>query len=253
VEWNLAILRLWCCGRLTVFSRACGGWLACLPVVVDHWHFCERGRIQLELKQSQFLVLRKTPYAEASLVVAGISPEFGQLHFIVRGTRRLGRRSFPLVDLFRVLSVQYRPGKGDLLAWSSAEQVADYAGVARDPEIFEAAGWLAKFALSNVPAQVEHTRFFQAMQVGLGRLQAVVRRPEAAAVATAVRIGVSLVFLDESGQLPDYAHRPEQAGKLEFLLQMALGGAAIPERTLPDWQRLEAWTLTQLRRAESHP
>jgi hypothetical protein len=197
-------------------------------------------------------VLRKTPYAEASLVVAGISPEFGQLHFMVRGSRRLGRRSFPLVDLFRVLEVQYRPGKGDLLTWSSAELAADYAGVARDPETFEAAGWLAKFALSNVPAQVEHARFFQAMQVGLGRLQSAVRRPDAAAVAAAVRIGVCLVFLDESGQLPDYAHRPEQAAKREFLLRMALGEEAIPERSLPDWQRLEVWTLTQLRQAECH-
>ena len=41
---------------------------------------------------TEFLILRKTPFSDSSLVVAGISPEHGQIHFMVRGARKLGKR-----------------------------------------------------------------------------------------------------------------------------------------------------------------
>lgn len=206
-----------------------------------------------EIVTTQFLVLRKTPYSETSLVLAGLSPDVGQVHFLVRGARRLGRRQFPVADLFRILNVQYRCGRGELHSWQSAEVATDFSGVARDARAFAVAGWLARFALGNVTGEVPHPRFFAALQVALGRLvQAAASAPADAATAVAaltapVMVGAGMVFLDEHGLLPDYVDQPRLARQREWLL--AMGAGAAEPRPLPpeDWDRLRDWVFHMLR------
>lgn len=199
--------------------------------------------------QTRFLVLRLTPYADTSLVVAGLSPEVGQLHFMVRGARRLGPRQFPMLDLFRLLQVSYRDTDAELHRLVSADLMADYGALARRFPAFQAASWLARFALANVVAGVGHEALFEALCVGFGRLAEPPVEGEARSGTTdAVIVGVCLTYLQEAGWLaaPDADAAAER--QCRCLLEMAAGGPP-PRLTLGNWQQLREWVLSQARNA----
>jgi len=202
---------------------------------------------------TRLLILRKTPYSDTSLVVAGVSPEAGQLHFLVRGARRIGKRQFPLADLFRELAIQYRPGRGELYSWHSAELAEDFSAVARYPERFEAACRLARFALANLHAGIAQPRCHLALMVALRRLAAdtggapatVAGPAESApaapqAIQTAL-VSMALVFLDEHGLLSGFPSALGGAGACAAWLAQA-GGAAITRPLSPEeGQRVRHW------------
>ena len=200
---------------------------------------------------TDFLVLRKTPFSETSLVVAGIAPELGQVHFLVRGARRLGKRQYPLVDLFRLLHVRCRATSAELHHWQAADLVRDFGAVARDVGTFRTAAWLARFALANVPEGMPSPRFFHAMLTALQRLaDASATPPAAVCISHAAVLGACLTFLDESGVLPDYRDEPETARRCRLLLSMGLGENGVPELSQQTWEQLRRWVESILRWAE---
>jgi len=203
-----------------------------------------------QILTTQFLVLRKTPYQETSMVVAGLSPDHGQLHFLVRGARRVGKKQFPLVDLFRVLDVQFVPGRGDLYKWRSAELARDLGAVARNPQTFETTGWLAKLALANSAGHVPHPLFYASLVTGLARLAEAASGlvPLDAAISSA-RVGASLILLAESGELPHFDD-PEQERRRRLLLRMAVGRAESPRMPEGVWERLDEWAVGLLKDAD---
>gem|GEM_PF-805449 len=201
--------------------------------------------------RTRYLVLRKTDYSETSLVVGGISPDVGQVSFLARGVRRLGRRQFPVVDLFRVLEVVYRPGRAELQTWRAVTLAQDFAGLGRRYDAFCAAAWLGRFALANVMPGVSPPRFFNALLCSLRRLlETDSGRVAGPGWLTAARLGPALVFLDESGLLPDYAAHSEAATQTRTLLDMAVGELPVPVLTEATWQRLWDWLLPLLRQGE---
>ena len=199
------------------------------------------------LLTTQFLVLRKTPYAESSLVLAGISPDAGQIHFLVRGARKLGKKQFPLADLFEILTVHYRQGRGTLHTWQEVETERSFRGVVTSPARFAAACGLAKFALANVQEGLRHPRYFAAVELALSRLG----DPAAAEnnVVSAAAVGPALVFLDEHGLLPDYPENERLQHQLEWILRTAETTGPVPLLSPVDWQKLEKWVAELLRYA----
>lgn len=199
--------------------------------------------------QTRFLVLRLTPYADTSLVVAGLSPEQGQLHFMVRGARRLGPHQFPVLDLFRLLQVSYRDTESELHRLASADLAADYGGLAQSYPAYQAAGWLAGFTLANAVAGVAHEALFAALCVGFGRLaQAALAGEATAAAADAVIVGVGLAYLQEAGWLAEHASDTASDRQCRCLLEMA-AGAPPPRLTPGNWQELRHWVVLQARDA----
>ena len=211
-----------------------------------------------EWRQTEFLVLRKTFYSETSLVLAGLSADHGQLHFMARGARRWGRRDFPVADLFRVLAVTYRPGRGDLLSWHQAEVVEDLGGVAQGMATYAAAVRLAKFALANAPAGLPAPRFHRALRQALRWLARAAAGQEdgfapAATMAVAAWSGATLAFLAEHGLLP--ADNTAAFATLAPAPAVAVLAAAETEGAPPAcdaaaWECLDAWLRVTLARAE---
>ena len=199
-----------------------------------------------------FLVLRRTPYGETSLVVAGITPAAGQLHGLVRGGRRLGPRQFPVVDLFRLIQVAYRPGRSGLHRIVQMDLLEDFGAVARHPASYRAAGWLADFALRNTQPEIEHPAFFQAMCLGLHRLAEAHchagRLP--AVVADAVITGVCLTYLDEGGWAVGPSASAAPLPRLPELLDMAAGRGQAPHLSVAAWRTLRREVEEMLVRAE---
>jgi recombinational DNA repair protein (RecF pathway) len=200
--------------------------------------------------ETRFLVLRLTPYSDTSLIVAGLSPELGQLHFLVRGAKRLGPKRFPLLDLFRVLQVSYRDTGAEMHRLGGADLVADHAGVARTLTAFQTAGWLARFALANTPAGLGQEALFEALCVGLGRLASLTPADDAVAVADAVVVGVLLAYLQEGGWLAEQTGDERAARQCQCLLAMAAGRAEPPRLTAANWHDLRRWAASLAQAAE---
>jgi recombinational DNA repair protein (RecF pathway) len=205
------------------------------------------GRSHIE---TRFLVLRLTPFSDSSLVAAGVSPGLGQLRFLVRGARRLGPRQFPLLDLFRVLRVTFRDASGELHRLASADLVADYGCLAQSFPAFQAAGWLARFALANVPAGLEHEALFAALCLGLERLAGGGPGGNAQALADSVVTGVLLTYLQEGGWLAEQERNGRAAAQCRALLEMAAGRCPPPRLTATNWQDLRHWALGLAQAAE---
>ena len=46
-------------------------------------------------EKTTYIILRKIPFQDSSLIVSGLSPEFGRLDFLLRGARGTGAKKFP--------------------------------------------------------------------------------------------------------------------------------------------------------------
>jgi recombinational DNA repair protein (RecF pathway) len=200
--------------------------------------------------ETRFLVLRLTPYSDSSVVVAGLTPDLGQVHFLVRGAKLLGPKHFPMLDLFRVLQIRYRDTGAELLRLAGAELVADHSGVARHLPGFQTAGWLARFALANAPAGLAQRALFDALCIGLDRLAALSPDDDAGARADSVVVGVLLAYLRDGGWLAEAGHDERAARQCQRLLAMAMGESPPPRLTAANWHDLRRWAVGLAQAAE---
>lgn len=201
---------------------------------------------------TEFVVLRKTPYGETSLVVAGLSPDAGRISFLAQGARRIGKRQYPAVDLFRRLRVHYRPkSTTSLHRWSSAELVETFDAVARSGETYVAAANLAAFLLRETAEAVPYPQTYEALVAALSRLaSAALSASERPPPLHAARVGLLLTFLKENGELDQQAFNDDDRRRLERLLDMASGAKPVPSLSTSMWQQLDSWVLALLDAAD---
>lgn len=201
--------------------------------------------------ETPFLILRCTGYSESSVIAAGLTPHHGQIHFLVRGGKKLGAKRFPMIDLFRLVHVSYRDTGRELLHPGKMEPAEFFGDVARHVTAYRTAGWLAQFALANVPAGLEHPRLFHAMRLGLSRLAALHRQPQHANVqADAILVGICLTYLHEAGWLAEQTASPRETEQCLVLLAMAAGEGPAPLLKAENWTQLKDWVLACLRAVE---
>jgi len=208
---------------------------------------------QDQIQRTTLLILRRTPYSDTSIVVAGVSPSYGRLSLLARGARRVGKKQFPLLDLFRIVEVTFGPARGDLAALRDADIVEDFRDVSRDLRCLDLAAWMGRVALSNLGEHAPCPRFYQALCAAFRRLAhaASTGKPSvgrAAVLSGCIVTGTGLVLLDEQGLLarPD---SPDARKRLERLLEMGEGKSPPPRLDPRVWERLSAWTLRVMRRA----
>ena len=105
-------------------------------------------------QETDFLILRKTPYQDTAVILNGISPERGRLAFFVRLPSQRGKNKGGFLDIFQVAHMEFRQSDNDIFRGKSAGLVADYTGVASSRHGYEPACRLARFALANAHPQV---------------------------------------------------------------------------------------------------
>lgn len=189
-----------------------------------------------ELFPSEFIVLKKIPYRESSLIVSGLTPLYGKADFVVRGARSSSRKKFPHVDLFRVIQLEIDPHKEGLQPLYKTELIRDFDRVAEDTPSFMEACSLASFILKNSHSMMKSEMLYTAFTLFLQR--------------SPVKHGqmlVKLVYLHENGLLPEkLSNASGDSGKrqkelLEGLLKAALGDGEIPHFNESYWKKLDEW------------
>lgn len=193
--------------------------------------------------ETPVLILRKIPYHENSLITQTISPEHGRIDFIVKGARKVGKKSFPEVDIFREFNTIYPLGKHDLKTPHSLEMLNRYDDISHFMNNFLSACDLAKFLLRHIPHDFPAPRVYASFKTALRFWS------ESDDLENKWFHLVRLVYLDEQGLLPEIEPTPNESAErlyhrqniLDQTLQYAESGD-INVQTIPaNWEKMGAW------------
>ena len=125
-------------------------------------------------EKTTYIILRKIPFQDSSLIVSGLSPEFGRLDFLLRGARGTGAKKFPYAELFRELAIEFRPPKlhspGTMCNLTSHELIASFDSIALRIENYLRMCAYAAFLLKHTKPMLEIPGTCRALEVLLSRL-----------------------------------------------------------------------------------
>jgi len=190
------------------------------------------------MKETAAIVLRKTVYSETSLIIVTLTETMGQQHFLLKGARRIGRRTFPEVDLFRYLNIQYRPSRTSQLHTAyNTECLHAFDSIAQCPERYQAAVWLCQLVAKNTMDGVVVADTFKALHLALNRLS----QPQHDHIRAIVS-AFCFIFLLEYGALPDYQDHSIIMKHIAHMKRFGLSSTAKPPQfSNDDWHALGQW------------
>lgn len=189
-----------------------------------------------EIVEDEALILRKTPYSETSLIAAVLTREHGQIHILLKGARRTGKRNFPAIDLFRQVAIQFQPSSNrDLHSLRGVDLLQAHDRIADRPPHYRLALWLSHFLLANTRANEAVPRSYQALVNSFARLA----QPDAC--EHAILLSLCFTVTDESGLLPDYDAPQSQRHIAAMLAFAADADSATPSYPPQIWAGLRRW------------
>ncbi len=189
---------------------------------------------------TQYMVLARHPYRESALLLSGISPDCGKLDLVAHGAQKVSGRDFPVVDLFRVLAVEYdRSEKSELGTLRRAELEEDFSALAEQPKHFLFAGKVGHFLLRNSMPDAPLPFTFDALRSIFSQLAL---PPETAGAWNMTQCSVVLkcTYLYENGLLPE-AVSEKQNEFLENLVAAGIENAPLPACPETYWTPLNQW------------
>ena len=123
--------------------------------------------------KTRYMILRKTPFRDTSLVVAGISADYGRLDFVLKGARAIGKRQFPTADVFREFLLEFRPSRRpeSMPTLVSLDLTVSHDGIAQSMDCYMAACAFASETLRRAQPMLEMPLAWQAFSVMLTRME----------------------------------------------------------------------------------
>ena len=123
--------------------------------------------------KTRYMILRKTPFRDTSLVVAGVSADYGRLDFVLKGARAIGKRQFPTADVFREFLLEFRPSRRpeSMPSLVSLDLTASHDGIAQSMDCYMAACAFASETLRRAQPMLEMPLAWQALSVMLTRME----------------------------------------------------------------------------------
>lgn len=193
------------------------------------------------MSRTSCIILRKTPFQETGLILACLSPDLGRIDLLCRGVRKFGKRSFPVISLFREISIDFREPKNasGLASLRAPEPVLSHDALAEEPAAYMAACALAGFLLRNSRPMVSLPDTFRALSLML-------TRTAETRTAEPWLSYVKLVFLCENGliSVPE-----DRQAILDSVIAFATGLQSGPPPFRPDFrERFVRWIENQAER-----
>ena len=123
--------------------------------------------------KTRYMILRKTPFRDTSLVVAGISAEHGRLDFVLKGARAIGKKQFPTADVFREFLLEFRPARraDSMPSLVSLDLAASHDGIAQSMDCYLAACSFAAETLRRAQPMLEMPLAWEAFSAMLTRME----------------------------------------------------------------------------------
>ena len=190
--------------------------------------------------KTRYMILRKTPFRDTSLVVAGISADHGRLDFVLKGARAIGRKQFPTADVFREFLIEFRPSRRteSMPTLVSMDLTASHDGIAQSMDCYLAACSFAAETLRRAQPMLEMPLTWQAFSVMLTRMERTFSPKIPLMLAR-------LAVLREHGMLSDAVPYPDL---LAPLFRCAVDAdAPWPEIDETALNRIDGWVETRCR------
>jgi DNA repair protein RecO len=187
---------------------------------------------------TDYIILKKTPYKETSLILTGISKDTGRTDLLVKGALKTASKNLPTIDIFREIRISLNPEKHALQPIYSAELISNFDSLADNTERFEAACEISKFLIANLHSGVPAPETYRALKTAL---QSLINLKKNCFFQVTL---VKMIFLKELGMLPatDEQADPEAASMLEQLLTAASGRNNIPNISSEYMKLITSWT-----------
>lgn len=180
----------------------------------------------------ELIVLRLTPYRESALVAAGLSPEYGRVDLVAHGARKSGGKEFPVLDVYRHLTVTFSPSRngGELATAREIELVNAFPNLPRRMENLEFMAKVSRFLLRNTVPDSPQPMTFDA----LCNLLAAFDGTGGGWSVRQAAILIKLTFLYENGVMPEpsgmaAADAEKLSALYERLIECAVSGDAFPQ------------------------
>ena len=190
--------------------------------------------------KTRYMILRKTPFRDTSLVVAGISAEHGRLDFVLKGARAIGKKQFPTADVFREFQLEFRPSRRaeSMPSLVSLDLTASHDGIAQSMDCYLAACSFAAETLRRAQPMLEMPLAWQAFSVMLTRMERTLSPQIPLMLAR-------LAVLREHGMLSDIVPYPDLAAPLFHCAVDA--DAPWPDIDETALNRIDSWVETRFR------
>ena len=191
------------------------------------------------MKTSDGLILKKSEYSETSLIITVLTYDSGRQSGIIKGARKSGRTSYPLVDLFREVRIIYRsPSKGELLGIRDIDVLRIHDAIALDPYNFRVANWLCRFTLKNTRGGIAVPKMYQALKTAFHRLNS-----RSTVGCVPIIMPFCIVALADNGLLPSFFSDPNSQPGFEKMIDFALNAdRPLPGYSVSEWKELADWT-----------
>lgn len=80
------------------------------------------------------IILTRTDFGEADRILTLLTPDYGKLHLVAKGVRRVKSKLAGGIELFSVSNIIYTPGRGDLGTLISTRLITYYRHIVEDIE-----------------------------------------------------------------------------------------------------------------------
>jgi DNA repair protein RecO (recombination protein O) len=80
------------------------------------------------------IILTRTDFGEADRILTLLTPDYGKLHLVAKGVRRIKSKLAGGIELFSVSSIIYTPGRGELGTLVSTRLITHYRHIVEDIE-----------------------------------------------------------------------------------------------------------------------
>lgn len=198
--------------------------------------------MSVEITSTPLIVLSKSPFRESSLIVAGISPDYGKLQIVCNGALKVTGSNFPVVDLFRELNVEFTESKSNLKNVRDVELLSAFDKLADIPVNYRLAGKMGAFLLANIKEELPLPYTYDSFRSVLAHLSC---EMPAEVRWTPMQCAVVLktAFLCESGLLPQ-SQDERSSAFLENVVAAGIENSDLPRCPQNYWAQLNDWLGT---------
>ena len=191
--------------------------------------------------KTECIILRKIPFREKSLIVNTFTRDCGRIDLMLKGSRNISAKSFPSAELFRVFSLEFiqktsSGNNSDIFSPKVMEYSGNFDRIALYTQNYLSRCEYASFLLKHTAPFLVLPETFDSLLVLLERLT---DNGDHSFDITSSK----LVFLDESGLLPEDAGKSvENNALLQQILAYARNGGMEKPLMTPQYEkRLTEW------------
>ena len=198
--------------------------------------------MSVEITSTPLIVLSKSVYRESSLIVVGISPDYGKLQIVCNGALKVSGSDFPMVDLFRELSVEFTESKTPLKTAREVELLSNFDGVADIAVNYRLAGKMGSFLLHNIQEELPLPYTYDSFRSVLCHLSGEAPEEERWSPMQCAVV-LKTAYLCESGLLPQTQDERSSAF-LENVVAAGIDNSELPKCPANYWAQLNDWLGT---------